>query len=96
MAKKIGRPSLQSIAMKKSWERRKAAQAAKAKTTKTTTPSPAPEKKRMKVRVISHQDGMKMDEYEIDTLGELFDILTGAYLGIVVSEVLIQSNSTWL
>jgi len=77
-----------SEAMKKSWAKRKAAKEVKV----TTTPEP----KRIKVRVISHQDGIKVDNYEIDTLGELFDILTGNYLGIVMSEVLIQTNSTLL
>lgn len=78
-----------SEAMKESWKKRKAAK----KVTVTQDVAPV---KRMKVRVISHQDGIKLDEYEIDTIGELIDILTSNYLGIVMSEVLIQTNSTLL
>lgn len=85
---KMGRPSKKSIAMKESWKRRKAA-----KKVEVTRPEPS---KRMKVRVISLQDGYKYDVYEIDTLGELIDILTGAYLGILIADISITMNSTLL
>lgn len=96
MAKKvkIGRPSKKSIAMKESWKRRKAAKAKKVDTTKIINKPVTPPQ--MKVRVISQKDGIEVDNYEIDTLGELFDILTGSYLGIYIYEVLIQTNSTLL
>jgi len=77
-----------SEAMKKSWAKRKAAKEVKV----TITSEP----KRMKVRVISLQDGYKYDVHEIDTLGELFDILTGNYLGIVIADISITANSTLL
>lgn len=83
-----------SRAMKAVWKRKHADGTAKRK---KPVQLPAPiVPKRMKVRVISHQDELKMDEYEVDTLGELFDILTGTYLGIVISEIVIQINSTLL
>lgn len=84
---KKGRPSKRSLAMKEVWARKKAAK--EVKVTNEAEP-------KMKVRVISHQDEIRMDNYEINTLGELFDILTGNYLGIRIYEVQIQMNSTAL
>jgi hypothetical protein len=85
-----------SRAMKAMWKRKRAEGTAKRKKVAVEIKPESKPKPRMKVRVISQQDGTKLDEYEIDTLGELFDILTNNYLGILIMEVLIQMNSTAL
>jgi len=86
-----------SRAMKAMWKRKRAEGTAKRKKVEViTTPEPQSKPKIMRVRVISHQDKLEIDNYEIDTLGELFDILTVNYLGIVINEVLIQMSTTAL
>jgi hypothetical protein len=85
-----------SRAMKKMWKRKRAEGTAKRKKDTTSTPTTKVTIPRMKVRVISQKDGTEIENYEIDTLGELFDILTGNYLGVLIHEVLIQTNSTLL
>lgn len=79
--KKADKPSKQSIAMKKSWQRRKAE-----KKVIVTRP------KTMKIRVISHQEGIQIDTYTIEAykFGELMDILHNNYMGIAISEIQIQ------
>lgn len=76
-----------SRVMKEVWMKRKAAK----KVAVTTKPEPKPQ---MKVRVIYHPpDGTtQIDNFEVDKdcFGVLVDMLHLNYLGIPISEVLIQ------
>lgn len=79
--KKMGRPSKRSMAMKEVWKKKRAK-----KEVVVTRPQI------MKIRVISHQDGIKIDTYALDAykFGELMDILHNNYMGIAISEISIQ------
>lgn len=71
--------------MKAVWAKRRARQQ------EQTAPQPALAP-RWLVRVLSTQDGLQLDTCEIDSWGQLVDLLTDGYPGIPIEEVTITKN----
>ena len=75
-----------SLRMKAIWARKRVEKELK------NNPLAKPVTQKMYVRVLHHQDGLQMDNYtlEADKWGQLLDLLHNNYLGVQVTEVLIQ------